>query len=108
MGEQLGLVVGSAERLDPLGCEPVLVGTLGTWDLSIRDVANKHVVERVFRLSLDGGAPLAANELRPNQGTQTLLDGRPIRSVDGCQRGGPEDLADDRRVLQQTLVVVRE
>jgi len=39
VGEHLGVVFGAAERLDPLGDEPVLLGSLAAGDLSVGDVA---------------------------------------------------------------------
>jgi hypothetical protein len=67
MREELGLVLSSADGLDPL-CHPsVLVSTLGARDLAICDVAYQDMVERVLRLVRDRGAPLSANEVFPDK-----------------------------------------
>src|SRR2546430_16825137 len=68
MGEQLGEVgtVGR-ERLDPLGCQTVLVGSLGPRDLPVRHVADEDVPEGVLALARHRAAGLRPDELLPLQ-----------------------------------------
>src|SRR5256885_1960183 len=91
--EQLGLVLSPTDRLNPFRHSTVLVSTFGTWDLPISDVSYEDMVERVFRLSFDGGAPFTANAVSPDEGAKTLFESVPFEAVDGCQRRGPEDLS---------------
>ena len=65
--EQLGLVLRPTDRLNPFRHSTVLVSTFGTWDLPISDVSYEDMVERVFRLPFDGGAPFTANEVSPDE-----------------------------------------
>src|SRR5439155_11088394 len=43
--EQLGLVVGPSQFLDPFGCEAVLVGAAAARDLAVGDVTDEQVAE---------------------------------------------------------------
>ena len=91
VGEHLGVIVRSAERLDPL-CRPhVLLRAVRARDLPVRDVADEQVLERELRLSFDRAAPRALHELLLPQRMQLLLA--------RAERTEPEDLSDDRRVL---------
>ena len=86
MRQHLGAILGSvrSERLDPLGCEAVLLGPLSTRDLAVGDVANEQVEECVLRLAADRGAPLAANELLALEPVERLLE-RPALAVRRAQ-----------------------
>ena len=57
----------------------------------------------VLLLALNGGAPLAADELSPLQGTERALEAG--CAAFACERPGPEHLPDHRRVLEQRLLV---
>ena len=97
------MVLGTAERLDPLGDAPVLRGALGARDLPVRDVADERVRERELALALDRRAPLAADEALALERVERR--GRCVRVA--SERARPEDLADDGRVLQERLLVGR-
>ena len=104
MGDRLGVVVGSPERLDPFRRRPVLVGAAGARDLRVGDVTDEQVPERVFALLAHRRAPLPADELLPLEGVQRLLGLRPVTVADPGDSPEPEDLADDGRVLEQELL----
>src|SRR6266571_2403842 len=63
MRDRFGVVVRTAERLDPLRGSDVLLGALGSRDLAVRDVADEQVLERKLRLALDGAAARTLHEL---------------------------------------------
>ena len=54
--DHLGVVLGTAERLDPLGRLEMLLRPLRTRDLSVRDVADEYVLERELGLTFDRAA----------------------------------------------------
>src|SRR5829696_6583314 len=60
------------QRLQPLCREPMLVGTAGTWNLSVGDVANESVVERIPAPAGDRYQGLLSHELLAFQSGQTL------------------------------------
>ena len=68
--EQLGVVVGAAEALDPLRRRAVLLRALGAGDLAVGDVAQQHVGERPLALALDRGAALPGQEALALEGVQ--------------------------------------
>src|SRR5688572_12229989 len=104
VGEQLNVVVASlAERLDPLGCLPVALGSLGTRNLPIRDVAEQDVAERVLRLARDRRPPLTAEELLPLEGTERRFELLAVGHR--CNRADPEDLPVHGCALQQLLLL---
>jgi hypothetical protein len=74
-------------------------------DLRIRHVANQHVQERVLRIALHGGAPLAPDEVLALKCMQLIFEGSVGRTV---QRPEPECLSDHRGPLEQRLLVRRE
>jgi hypothetical protein len=43
--EHLPVILGAAQRLHPLGDEPVLLGALAARNLPVGDVAQEHVGE---------------------------------------------------------------
>ena len=61
--EQLGVVRGTAERLDPLGCAPVLLHPCSPQDLPVGDIADELVPERELGLAGDGRPALPPDEL---------------------------------------------
>ena len=61
-GDELGVVVGPPEALDPLRSLAMLVGAIATGDLAVGDIAEEHVGECPLALALDRGAALAGQE----------------------------------------------
>lgn len=61
--QHLGVLVRAPEQLDPSGGRGMLPGPHRARDLSVSDVAQQDVEERVLRLAGDRGLPLAADEL---------------------------------------------
>src|SRR5690348_5287207 len=94
------MILRTSERLDPLGHAEVLLSSFSPWDLSVRDVTDEDVLERILRLALDRAATGTLHELLLPQNVELLLR-RPERSE-------PEDLSDHRSVLQQRLLLRRE
>src|SRR5207302_5200212 len=56
MRDCLGVILRTTERLDPLGCAQMLLRSLGTWDLPVRNVADEQMLERELRFSRDRAA----------------------------------------------------
>ena len=54
VNDQLGLIVGPSECLDPLRHKPMLVGAAGTRDLAVGDVADEQMAERVLAFAGHG------------------------------------------------------
>ena len=52
--EHLRMVLGSAERLDPLGCEAVFLDARRARDLCVGDVPDEDVRKRILRLAGHG------------------------------------------------------
>ena len=75
-----------------------------TRNLPVRHVADEHVPERVLLLASDRRAALAPNELLPLQRVQRVLCLSAFELPDRAHRAEPEDLAEDRRVLQELLL----
>ena len=67
------MVLGPAERLDPLSRGQVFDGARGARYLPVRDVANEQVPERVLGLSLDRGPARTLHKLLALQPEQRLL-----------------------------------
>ena len=72
MRKHLRVILGTAERLDPLGGTRVFLRPLGARDLAVRDIANEDVLERELRLAGDRAAPRALHELLLLQRVQLL------------------------------------
>jgi hypothetical protein len=51
--EHLGVILGTAERLDPLGGQPVFFGAISAWDLTVSNVAHEQMTECVLLVLLD-------------------------------------------------------
>ena len=83
----------------------MLLAPLSTRDLSVGDVANDQVEERVLRFAADRGPALAANELLAFQHVERLLERPALSSVERSQRAPPEDLSDHRCVLNESLLL---
>ena len=75
------------------------------WDLTVGDVRDQQVQEGVLALAFDRGPTLTANELLPREGVEHVLDSGPVASIHPGERARPEDLAHDRRVLEQGLLL---
>ena len=98
------MVVGAAEALDPLCRLAVLLRTLGTRDLPVGDVAQEHVGEGPLALALDRGAALPGEEALALERVQK----RSCLAFVSTQRARPEDLADDRGIVENRLLIGRE
>ena len=98
--DHLSVVLGTAERFDPLRRVQVLQCPLGTWNLPVGHVADKDVLERELRFPFHRAPPRALHEVLLSKRLQLLLL---------CpERAEPEDLADHGRVLQQCFLVRRK
>src|SRR5439155_24080934 len=60
--DQLGVVVRTAERLDPRNRGEVLLRARRARNLPVRDLTHEHVAERVLGFARDGRAALAPDE----------------------------------------------
>ena len=96
----LRVILGTTERLDPLGGTRVFLRPLGARNLPVRDVAHQDVLERELRLTGDRAAPRALHELLLLQRVQALLA--------DTERPEPEHLAQHRGVLQRRLLLRRQ
>ena len=96
------------QRADPLRGEAVLVHAARARDLSVGDVADERVQERILGFARDGRAALAADELLPLERVQRLVELELDTAADRGQPCGPEDLADHGRVLHELLLGRRE
>ena len=108
MGEHLGVILGPAERFDPLGRQPVLLGPAAARYLTVRDVPNEDVEEEVLRLVLHGGASLAADEVLALEGVKVFLHLPPLEARDSCQPPGPEGFPEHGGVMEQRLLLRTE
>jgi hypothetical protein len=100
MREHLGVVLRASETRDPLGGPAMLVGPVTAGDLPVRDVPDERMGEGELGRAVHGGAALSADEalsLERVERRHRLL--RRIR-----QPVRPEDLPDDRRVVEQVLL----
>src|SRR5207253_8568441 len=96
MRNRLGVILGPAERLEPLRGPQMLLAAPRAWNLSVRDVAHQRVVEDVLALSA-GGRPILAEEPAPVEGAEGAVH---LIAIDGPDRGDPlrpERPADRRR-----------
>src|SRR5439155_26318681 len=93
--EQLGMVVGTPERFDPVRCQAVTLDTRSPGDLGIRDVANEQVSEDVFGLSSDRRSSFATDELSALETVEPLFDLASLETGDVRERARPEHPAHD-------------
>jgi hypothetical protein len=106
VGEQLAVVLGAAERVDPLSRTAMALGPTPAWNLVVGDVAKKLVAEGIFHVACDRRAARPLNELPPHERLQKRF-GVPARdAADRLECAGPEDLADDGGVLEQLFLDV--
>ena len=105
--QHLGVILGTAQRLDPFRSALMLLRACSTRDLRVRDVADEQMAEDVLALLAHGRTPLPAHELLPLEAMQEQLGLTPVTAADPLERAEPEDLADDRCVLKQQLLIER-
>ena len=63
--EHLGVVVSTAQRLDPFRDPPMLRRAISARNLSVRDVPNEDVEERILRLVRDRRSACPLHESLP-------------------------------------------
>src|SRR5918994_5877796 len=107
VSEDIRQVLDALARLllDPGGGGPVAGGASGAWDLPVADVSHEQMPEAVLLFALHRGGAGGAHELLPRELVQRLFDLCQVPLSDFRERAGPEDLAQDRRVLEQALAV---
>jgi hypothetical protein len=74
MRQHLGVILGTAERIDPLRGTTVFVGAGGARDLPVGDVADQKVPEGVFLVVLDRRPPFASNEVLALEGMERVAN----------------------------------
>ena len=89
--DHLGVVLGSAQGLDPLGCASVFLRSLDAGDLPVGDVANKQMLEGELGFAFDRAATRTLHEL-------FLLERVELLFCRG-ERAEPEHLPQHGRVL---------
>ena len=100
VGAGLGVILVTAERLDPLGGLAMLLGAAAPRYPPVGDVEQEEVAERVLGFALDRRGPLPADELLPLERAKALVQA-PARKASEVRDGSePEHPADDGRVLQ--------
>src|SRR5918993_2935061 len=106
VGAQVGVILGPSEGLDPDGSALMLLGSVGSRNLAVGNVAHERVQEGILGVSLDRRASLAADEFPALEVMQRLLE-RPsaILPTDRPDGSEPEDLADDSCILEQCLLL---
>ena len=82
VGEHLGLILGSAERLDPGRRLPVFERAGSAGDLPVRDVADEQVAEDELAFRGDRRDAGAPEELLALEREQQLLGLRPGDAAD--------------------------
>lgn len=102
------MVVGPAERLDPLSRQEAFLRTLDAGYLPVGDVSDEDVPERILGFPCDPRSAFPLHELLSLEGVEALLEHSPLGSVHRGERSKPEDLADDRRILKEKFLVDRE
>ena len=73
VGEHLCVGLRTSHAFDPLGGQPMFLRSSGAWDLTVGNVANEEVAERVLRLPGHRRAALLTNEFLPVEAVQQLL-----------------------------------
>src|SRR4051812_12312537 len=99
------MIVLATERFHPFCGGDMLLRPRGTRHLSVADLTDEDVPERELGLARNGRAPLLTDESLAHECVQRV--GQRVL-VETGQRGdaaGPEDLAEDCRVLEQALLV---
>ena len=80
---QFRVILGPSESFDPRGGMPVLLGVRAARELSVGDVAEQHVPERVLRVAANRRAALAPDEVPSLQRAQETVD---VWGGDACRR----------------------
>ena len=93
VGDRLGVVVGPAQRLDPLRRDPVLLSSVGPRDLPVCDVSDEDVPERPLAVIRDRRGLRMRYELLPLECSKTFLDRPAVERGDGGEASRPEHLA---------------
>ena len=106
MGEQLRLLLRTAERVDPGRRGPMLARSDRARDLAVGDIANQEVSEGVLALACDRRAAAASHELLSLERVQQLLRLPARQAADRLDRTEPEDLSHDGCVLKQQLLLL--
>src|SRR3954447_19743107 len=108
MRDELCMVVGAAETLEPRRSLQMLLAPLSARDLTVRDISDEHVAERVLILARHRGAPFPAQYPFTLERMECRLGSLGIDPGKRCRRTRPEDLPEDGRVEQQPLLVPAE
>jgi hypothetical protein len=104
VGEQLRMVFGTAQRIDPLSRTPVSLGLGRPRDLVVGDGAKQLMAEGVLGVASDGGVARPLNELPTCERLQKPVNVPARDAAHRLERAEPEDPSDDRRILQQSFL----
>ena len=77
-------------------------------DLTVCNIADEDVPERVLRLADNRGASVAPNEVFALEREQTLLDPPARQTAKRDQSPGPKGPSDDRCILEERLLTDRK
>lgn len=108
MRKHLGVILWTPERLDPLCRPPVLLGTGRARNLTVRDVTDKQMPERVFIFTSDRGSARPLDEFLSPERVEPFFDGATIDVPERGQRPKPEDFPQHRCVLDELLLLPRQ
>jgi len=106
VGKRLGMVGGPSQRLDPLRDGFVLLSPFGARDLPVGHLTDEQVPEGVLRLVADRRPRRALDEAFPLEDMELLFGACAGPPTDDTAE--PEDLAEDGRILEQSLLVGRQ
>jgi hypothetical protein len=108
--DHLGAVAAAvgAQGLEPGGDPSVELTAPATRDLVVGDIPHEDMAKRELRLALDGRVAHGRQELLPNEIAESCVHPSSGATLDLGEDSGPDDLADDRRVLKQRLVLGRQ
>src|SRR5436305_6656831 len=102
------LVRGAAQRGHPVGEAQVELCAAPLWHLPVRDVADQDVLERILVLAGDARRGIRSNEVLPYERRELWprirFDEADART-EMAERAGPEDGADDGRLVRDALRV---
>src|SRR4051812_39029215 len=73
VGEQLGVVLRAAARLDPASRAPMLLRASDAGNLAVRHITKQDVAKCIFGVTLDRRLPSALNELLAFQRNEQLF-----------------------------------
>src|SRR5213082_1102294 len=89
--EQLRVVLGTPESLDPFRRPPMLVRSTAARDLAVGDVAKKDVLKGVLRVARDRGTAFPAYEVLPLQRAEQRLCAGGVDAGRDSDPADPED-----------------